>query len=123
MQVQGTTLFAAVTSNLNGEAFDGVRLVASEDGGSTWSAVDTAIYAAGQVITSYTAISGTTSVYAISVPQQTPYGQENHAELWSSEDAGAHWTRVGTAPARAGEAGGHDTHARWHDTLCSRDTI
>ena len=97
-QVQGTTLFAAVTGNLNGEYFDGERLVASEDGGSTWSAVDTAIYAAGQIVTSYTAIPGTTSLYAISVPQQTPSGQELHAALWSSEDAGAHWTRVGPVP-------------------------
>ena len=71
-EVQGTTLFAAATGNLNGEYFDGVRLVASEDGGSTWSAVDNTIYAAGQVVTSYTAIPGMTSLYAMSVPQQTP---------------------------------------------------
>ena len=97
-EVQGTTLFAAVTGNLNGEYFDGVRLVASEDGGSTWSAVDNTIYAAGQVVTSYTAIPGMTSLYAMSVPQQTPAGQESHALLWSSEDQGVHWTRVGPAP-------------------------
>ena len=72
--------------------------MASTDDGSTWSAVDSAIYAAGQVVTSYTAIPGTTSLYAMSVPQQTPYDQENNAALWSSEDAGAHWTRVGPAP-------------------------
>jgi hypothetical protein len=97
-QVQGTTLFAAVAGNLNGEAFSGVRLVASEDGGSTWSAADTAIYAAGQIVTGYTAVPGTTSLYAISVPQQTPIGQDSNMALWSSENAGAHWTRVGPEP-------------------------
>jgi hypothetical protein len=99
VQAQGTTLFAAVTGDLDGVAYDGVRLVASEDGGSTWTAVDNTIYAAGQVVTSYIAIPGTTSLYAMSVPQQTLYGQEGQAELWSSNDAGTHWTQVGLAPA------------------------
>ncbi|HEX6800457.1 MAG TPA: sialidase family protein [Ktedonobacterales bacterium] len=95
---QGSMLFAAVTDNLNGQAFDGMRLAASRDGGTSWTAADSAIFAAGQIVTSYTAIPGTTTLYAMSVPQQTPAGQESTAMLWSSQDAGLHWARVGPAP-------------------------
>ena len=97
-------LFASVTGN--DEYYDGARLVASEDGGSTWNDVDGAIYTAGQVVTSYTAIHGTTSLYAISVPQDTPSGQEAPSVLWSSADAGANWKRVGPAPLALAEMTG-----------------
>ena len=101
VQVQGTTLFAKVTGNVvvdGGPHYEGVRLVSSTNGGSTWSAADSAIYAAGQVVENYTAIPGTTNLYAISLPQKTNFGQEKNVALWSSEDDGAHWTRVGAAP-------------------------
>lgn len=98
VEAQGSALFAAVIGNLNGQAFDGVRLAASTDGGTTWTAADAAIYATGQIVTDYTAIPGTTTLYALSVPQQTAAGQESSAEMWSSQDAGAHWSRLGTAP-------------------------
>jgi hypothetical protein len=118
VQVQGTTLFATVAGNLNGEVFDGARLVASDDGGTTWRAADTAIAAAGQIITSYAVVPGTAALYAMSVRQQTPAGQESSAALWRSEDAGMHWTRIGTAPtaqarliATASTAGGVTLYA------------
>lgn len=95
VQVQGTTLFAALAGNLNGEAFDGWRLAASSDGGSTWRAADAAIWAAGQIVMRYTAIPGTTILFARSVPQQTPAGQQSSTTLWRSDDAGMHWSQVG----------------------------
>ncbi|HKS69798.1 MAG TPA: sialidase family protein [Ktedonobacterales bacterium] len=113
VQVQGTTLFAALEGNLNGEAFDGWRLAASGDGGSTWHAADSAIWAAGQIVMSYTAIPGTTTLFARSVPQQTPSGQQSSTTLWRSDDAGAQWSRVGGAAfpsayaALIGTAQGH----------------
>jgi len=98
LQTQGSTLFAAVTGDLNGPAYAGVRLASSTDGGTTWSVADADIFATGQIVTSYTAIAGTTTLYALSVPQQTQYNQLFSATVWSSEDAGAHWARVGTCP-------------------------
>src|SRR5260221_12707624 len=39
-----------------------------------------------------------TALYALSLPQQTQYNQRFSATVWSSEDAGAVWARVGTCP-------------------------
>lgn len=99
VQVQGATLFTMLAGYLNGEPFDGWRLVASSDGGSTWRTADSAIWAAGQIVMSYTAIPGTSTLYARSVPRETPAGQQAANTLWRSDDAGAHWAEItGTFP-------------------------
>ena len=98
VQVQGTTLFAALAGNLNGPAYVGVRLVSSSNGGTTWSAADADIFAAGQIVSSYTLMPGTSEIYALSVPQQKGYNEVTASMVWRSEDAGAHWARVGTCP-------------------------
>ena len=98
VEAQGTTLFAAVAGNLNGPAYVGVRLVSSSDGGTTWSAADAAIFAAGQIVSSYTLLPGTSELYALSVPQHKAYNEVTSATVWRSEDAGARWARAGTCP-------------------------
>lgn len=98
VQKLGTTLVAAVAGDLNGPAYLGVRIASSHDGGSTWDVADADIYASGQIVSAYAVLPGTSTLYALSVPQQTEYGQASSAAAWRSDDAGAHWARVGTSP-------------------------
>lgn len=98
IQAQGATLVAAVAGDLNGPAYLGVRIAASSDGGSTWEVADADIYATGQIVESYAVLPSTSTLYALSVPQQTESGRVSSAAVWRSDDGGAHWTQVGTSP-------------------------
>lgn len=101
VQTQGATLFTAAAGDLDGPAYLGARIASSADGGSTWDVADADIYVTGQIVSAYAVLPGTTTLYALSVPQQTESGQVSSAEAWRSDDAGAHWTRVGTSPLAA----------------------
>jgi hypothetical protein len=97
-QAQGNRLYATITGDLNGVAYFGSRLVASDDGGMTWSAADSDIQAQGATVVSYRAIPGGTTLFATTMPQGTETNNMSPPLLWRSDDGGAHWSRVGALP-------------------------
>jgi hypothetical protein len=105
-RAQGQRLYSALgKENVSGFAggVNGLRLVRSDDGGSTWQLIDTALMASGQNICDYMPTSTGSTVYAITQPGQFCYdtGQDTSA-LWRSDDAGATWTQVQQFPKISG---------------------
>ena len=114
-RAQGQRLYSALgKENVDGFAggVNGLRLVRSDDGGSTWQLVDAALAASGQNICDYMPTSTGSTVYAITQSGQFCYdtGQDASA-LWRSDDAGATWTQVQQFPKISG-----------HLTLVNQDT-
>jgi hypothetical protein len=97
VQAQGQRLYATIESNMTGAVVAGARLVASDDGGTTWTAADSALQARGASVVSYRALGGSTSLFA-TILSQGAIAETTAPELWRSDDGGASWSRVGVLP-------------------------
>jgi hypothetical protein len=98
LQVQGTRLYATITGNGTGATPYVSRLVASDDGGTTWSLVDSGLQAQDASVVSYCVIPTSTTLYATTLRQGTTTVTVTTPPtlLWRSDDAGMHWSQVGT---------------------------
>lgn len=77
--------------------FGCTRLVSSGDGGVTWTFADQAMLAGGaKNVCDYTASADSATLYAATSAGACGYAQQQPYTLWTSHDAGASWTKVGT---------------------------
>lgn len=100
LRPEGNRLYAAFGpysqyNQLEGTA--GARLVASDDGGSTWRFVDNGLTGSGYICDIVPVPTGTT-VFAITSDITCSAGGGQDLTLWRSDDAGARWSRVGKLP-------------------------
>lgn len=104
LSVQGTRLYSTVNDVMfaaSGATPPG-RLVASDDGGATWSLVDSALNAKQLMVYDMTATPSGSTVFALAGvpdPNLTP-GQLPPLSLWRSDNAGVNWREV-TKPAQS----------------------
>ena len=111
IQAQGDRLYALVYAYVqDGSTFD-TSFLSSTDGGATWQFADQPVVAQGNCVASYAATPAGSTVFATAADQCDPASggaAAMHGEvaplsggngpnyfLWRSDDAGAHWTRVG----------------------------
>ncbi|HZC05189.1 MAG TPA: hypothetical protein VE338_06080 [Ktedonobacterales bacterium] len=106
IQAQGQRLYS-VESNTNLGAQTApppARLIASDNGGRTWSLIDAPFRAAGQGVYDYAATPGGSTVFVVTQPLNQQIGPNVAAPslmLWRSSDAGATWTQLGQPPQNA----------------------
>ncbi|HEY7021980.1 MAG TPA: sialidase family protein [Ktedonobacterales bacterium] len=99
LQSQGTRLYTAI-HNRGEESL--TRIFTSQDRGATWSLADTGLYAADRSVCDFLAAPDSTTLYATT--GATECFQSTTAQditLWRSDDAGAHWNRLGQLPGGA----------------------
>jgi hypothetical protein len=111
IQAQGDRLYALVYAYVqNGSVFD-TSFLSSTDDGATWQFADQQVVAQGNCVASYAATPTGSTVFAAAADQCDPAsggaaamngeaaplsgGDGPNYSLWRSDDAGAHWTRVG----------------------------
>jgi photosystem II stability/assembly factor-like uncharacterized protein len=97
LQVQGTRLYMVLgfltSTTPSSGGIVSPRLVSSDDGGLTWQVADNDLFAPiNKLCDAAPAPTGST-IFALLASADTCVGQP--LTLWRSEDAGAHWTRVG----------------------------
>ncbi len=100
LRAQGSRLYAVFGpysqyNQLEGEA--GGQLVVSDDGGSSWQFIDNGLDGNGYICDIAPAPTGST-VFAITSSITCSAGGGETLTLWRSDDAGAHWSQVGTLP-------------------------
>jgi hypothetical protein len=104
-QAQGQRLYSAMAfDNQSGSLVDspGARLVASDDGGMTWSFVDTTLAASNRYICDVGVSPIPSVIYAVTGDQACG-GMGNYANLslWRSDNGGQSWSRVRSMPTLA----------------------
>lgn len=79
------------------------RILKSDDGGVTWTLADAQLAASNQMLCNYAAASTGTTLFAATAEKGTDcgYARTATANLWRSDDAGAHWSQVSTLPSAA----------------------
>jgi hypothetical protein len=92
---QGNRLYTSLSPDINGPQPQGFRLVGSTDG-IHWSAADAPLAAQNLSVFEYAATSNGATVFATTLPNTSAGGFNR--ELWRSDDAGVHWTDLGTFP-------------------------
>lgn len=103
VRAQGTRLFAYANLRCicDGSYIPPGRLLRSDDGGATWAVADGALAAVGQGIADFAPAPQGDTIFAATAPTD-PHAYANGAspaqQLWRSDDAGDHWTQIGTAP-------------------------
>ena len=105
-QAQGRRLYAAMAfDDMSGSLVDspGVRVVASDDGGASWSFVDTNLAASNRYICDFAAAPTGATLYAITGDQQCGGMSYPNLSLWSSVNGGQSWTRVRSLPTLGDE--------------------
>jgi hypothetical protein len=100
LRPQGSRLYAAFgpysqDNQLEGTA--GARLVASDDGGSTWHFIDNGLTGNGSICDIVPVPTGST-VFAVTSDITCSAGGGQVLTLWRSDTAGAHWSQVGRLP-------------------------
>lgn len=92
VRAQGQRLFAGYICT----DFSCSRLVASDDGGLTWSFADQPMLASGAAnVCDFDASKTGATLYAVTSAVACDFNQQQPLTLWTSHDAGATWTRVG----------------------------
>ena len=106
MRARGTTLYSTATlsapgcclSQVDPHPQPGYRLIESHDAGLTWQPIDGALVSAGQTIFDYALVPGSSTIFAVTgsaAASQAPAP----FELWRSDDDGAHWRQLASAPS------------------------
>ena len=93
---QGRRLYSGAVYPCPSRWNDGcVRLLASGDGGHTWSFADPPLLARGVVsVCDYTASRFSADIYAVTAATTCDFRQQAARTLWRSADAGATWVKV-----------------------------
>jgi hypothetical protein len=84
-----------------GPEYLGSRLIASQDGGLTWTTVDGTLVAHHQLVTDFAAAPGTATLYAVTQPDNIaplPCAKGANPQFWRSDDAGQSWTQLTGVP-------------------------
>ncbi len=92
---QGTRLYG-MSSCFSGSPCS--RLLTSTDGGHNWHVADTPLEQQGQLVCDAAALSTGTTLFAVTSVGNCNRLDQNARAFWRSDDAGTHWTRVGTLP-------------------------
>jgi hypothetical protein len=74
------------------------HFVTSADEGATWTTADEALAAPGQLFCDDAPVPGGTTVFAVTSKGNCTWLDLSLRTLWRSDDAGGHWSRVGTLP-------------------------
>jgi photosystem II stability/assembly factor-like uncharacterized protein len=106
LRAQGNRLYSTIgepsigVDNQGGAELvgNGARLVTSTDGGVTWQVADAVLAERSQLVCDYAPVPTGSIVFALT--ESTVCGGAP-TDLWRSDDAGKHWTRVGALPDRA----------------------
>lgn len=96
VQAQGNRLYVRVYDKLTAAnpTLD-IRILSTTDNGASWHVADTSLTKLAPHVCAYAATPTGSTLFAISMAGCTSAGS---GTLWRSDDAGATWTRVGTAP-------------------------
>jgi photosystem II stability/assembly factor-like uncharacterized protein len=95
LRAQGSRLYAGYMCADN----SCLRLVTSTDGGVSWQFADQQIMGEGTSMCDFTTSSRGSTVFAVtSTAECPPAPTQSPLTLWQSQDAGQHWTRMGTIP-------------------------
>lgn len=104
IKASGTRLYAAMAlSDMAGSLIDspGVRLIASDDGGLTWSLVDTSLATTSRLVCDFGVSSATPTVlYAVTEGSSCSNESFPSMNLWTSHDGGQNWSQVRTLPTQ-----------------------
>lgn len=90
IQAQGSVIYAQNVCN----GASCVHLLSSGDGGRTWRAVDGGVTTDQRHLCDFSATASGQTVYAVASLADCSQPPDSKT-LWSSDDAGAHWTQVG----------------------------
>ncbi len=100
LKAQGSRLYAAVGLGLS--AFGpGYHMVASSDGGTTWSSIDTGL--AGQDVCDFAPSPSGSDLFAITANAGCDNEALSTLSLWHSSDAGGTWTHSAELPTPVAE--------------------
>ena len=100
-QAQGTRLYAALGPWETGAYIPnqaGPSLVASDDGGLTWQEVDNGLPLPADTLCDTAPAPTGSTIFVLVAPTSATQGSEcdgGDLTLWRSDDAGAHWAKVG----------------------------
>jgi hypothetical protein len=101
LQSQGTNLFTAI--HYRGQARL-TRIFVSHDQGATWRLADGGLYGEERGICDFLVAPDTATLYATTgAPGCDPLAAYGFITLWRSDDAGAHWNRLGLLPGSSGQ--------------------
>ena len=101
LQAQGTRLYAALGPWNTGAYIPneaGPSPVASDDGGLTWQEVDNGLPLTADTLCDTAPAPTGSTIFALLAPTSATQGSEcagGALTLWRSDDAGAHWAKVG----------------------------
>jgi hypothetical protein len=101
LQSQGTRLYTAIhylgVENMT-------RILVSQDRGATWNLADVGLYGTDRGICDFLAAPDSTTLYATTGASGCTYlFPSDSITLWRSDDAGAHWNRLGQLPGASGQ--------------------
>jgi hypothetical protein len=103
LRAQGQRLYSAMGQVTNVEGGGGLgggpgmRLITSTDGGLTWSLADRTLVTQVQSICDYAPTPQGSTLFAVT-SQGCDSESPQPMNLWQSDDAGAHWSKVGQLP-------------------------
>ncbi len=100
-QAQGQRLYSAMAfDSQSGMLMDspGVRLIASDDGGMTWSFVDTTLATSNRFVCDFAASPTPSVIYAVTSNHTCGADDQPNLSLWRSDDGGQSWARVRSMP-------------------------
>jgi hypothetical protein len=100
----GQRLYSAMAfSNMAGSLLDspGARLVASDDGGLSWSLIDAGLATQSRFICDFGVAQSPSVIYAVTADQGCGSEGFPNLSLWRSADGGQSWTRVRSLPTLA----------------------
>jgi photosystem II stability/assembly factor-like uncharacterized protein len=101
LQSQGTRLYTAIHYRNQASM---PRIFVSQDRGATWNLSDTGLYGADHSICDFLAAPDSTTLFATTGATECfDVIAPNPITLWRSDDAGAHWSRIGQLPGGAGQ--------------------
>lgn len=91
---QGSRLYATSVCG----SVECTRLLTSTDGGATWTVADAYLASQNQGVCDIAAAAIGTTVFAASSTGNCSRLDQHARTLWRSDDAGAHWTKLGMLP-------------------------
>jgi hypothetical protein len=103
-QAQGTRLYAMSAflggGSASAPAVDGwAHLLASSNGGASWTAIDSLLYGAGNIVCDFAAAPSGSTVYVVTSDHNGCSPDTTKSILWRSNNGGQSWTQVQNLPS------------------------